>query len=77
MFHTEELYAVFRSPNIIRENKSTKLRGGRDTARMEEYRSTSKILRIVLVEKRTLRGPKRRREDNIRIDLKEMHVNTR
>ena len=44
---------------------------------MEEGRSTFKILTAKLKEKITLRRPRSRWEDNIRIDLKEININTR
>ena len=44
---------------------------------MEEGRSTFKILTRIPGGKRPLGRPKHRWEDNIRIDLKEMGINTR
>jgi hypothetical protein len=46
-------------------------------ARMEEGRSAFKILTRKPTEKRPLGRPRRRWEDNIRIDLKEICINTR
>ena len=44
---------------------------------MEEGRSAFKILTSTPTGKRSLRRPRRRCEDNIRIDLKAICVNTR
>ena len=49
------------------------LRGGH-VVRMEEGRSPYKILASKLTGKRPLGKPRRRWEDNIRIDLKEIQV---
>ena len=40
-------------------------------------RSAFKILANAIAGKRPLRRPRRRREDNIRMDLKEIDINTR
>ena len=42
--HNEELHSLYRSPNIVRVNKSRRLRGVGHVARMEEGRSAFKIL---------------------------------
>ena len=44
---------------------------------MEEGRSAFKIITGKLTVKRPLRRPRRRWEDNIRIELKEMCINAR
>ena len=46
-------------------------------ARMEEGRSAFKILTGKPTGKRPLARPRRRWEDNIRMDLKELGINTR
>ena len=46
-------------------------------ARMEEDRSAFKILTGKPTGKRPLSRPRRRWEDNIRMDLKEICINTR
>ena len=46
-------------------------------ARLEEGRSSFKILTGIPAVKRPLGRPKRRWEDNIRMDLKETGINTR
>jgi len=57
--------------------KSRKLRWAGHVARMEEGRSSFKMLTGTPTGKRSLGRPRRRWEDNIRIDLKEMGINTR
>jgi hypothetical protein len=66
-----------RSPNIVRVNKSRRLRWAGRVAKMEESRSAFKIVTSTLIDKRTLGKLRRRWEDNIRMDLKKMGVNTR
>ena len=46
-------------------------------ARMEQNRSTFKILTGTLTGKRPLGRSRHRLEDNIRMDLKEIGINTR
>jgi hypothetical protein len=53
------------------------LRWAGHVARMEECRSAFKILTGTPIGKRPLGRPKRRWEDNIRMDLKETGINTR
>jgi hypothetical protein len=57
--------------------KSRRLRGAGHVARMEEGRSTYKILTGTPAGKGPLGRPRRRWEDNIRIYLKEIGINTR
>jgi hypothetical protein len=56
--------------NIVRVVKSRRLRWASHVARMEEGSSAFKILTGKPTGKRPLGRPKRRWEDNIRIDLK-------
>ena len=44
MLHNEELHSLYRSPNIVRVIKFTRLRWAGHVARMEEGRSAFKIL---------------------------------
>ena len=57
--------------------KSRRLRWACHIARMEEDRSAFKISTGKPTGKRPLESPLRRWEDNIRMDLKEIRVNTR
>ena len=75
--HNEELHSLYRSPYIIRLIKSRRLRSPGNVVRMEEDRSASKILTGTPAGKIPLGRPRRRWEDNIRMDLKEIGVNMR
>ena len=57
--------------------KSRRLRWAGHVARMEEGRSSLKILTGTLAGKRPLGRPRHRWVDNIRMDLKEIGINTR
>ena len=65
------------SPKIVGVIKSRKLRSVGHVARMEEGRSTFKILTGKPTGKIALGRPRRRWEDNIRMDRKELSINTR
>ena len=70
--HNEELHGLYRSPNIVRVIKSRKLRWAGHVARIEESRSAFKMLTGKPTGKRPLGRPRRRWEDNIRMDLEEI-----
>ena len=44
MPHNEEIHSLYRSRNIVRMIKSTRLRWGGHVARMEERKSASQML---------------------------------
>ena len=75
--HNEELHSLYRSPNIVTVIKSRRLRWAGHVARMEEGRSAFKILTGKPTGKRPLGRPRRRLEDNIRMDLKEIGMKYR
>ena len=60
------------SPNVVRVIKSRRLRWAGHEFRMEENRSAFKILTCTLLGR-----PRHRWEDNIRMDLEEIGINTR
>ena len=66
-----------RSPNIVRVIKSRRLRWAGHVARTEEGRSAFKILTGIPTGKRPLGRPRRRWEDNIRMDLNKIGIITR
>ena len=67
---------MYRSPNIVRVIKSIRLRWAGHLARMEEGKSAFKILTGKPTGKRPLGRPERRWEDNIKMDLEEIGINT-
>ena len=68
---------MYGSPNIIRVNKSRRLTWAGHVARMEEDRSSFKILTSKPTWRIPVGRPRRRWEDNIRMVLKEVGINTR
>ena len=70
MLHNEELYSLYRSHNIVRVIKYRRLRWAGHVARMEECKSAFKILTGT-----PLGRPRRRWEDNIRMDVEEIGIN--
>ena len=62
---------------MVRVIRSRRLRFAGHVARMEEGIRDFKILTGKSTGKRTVGRPRRRWEDNIRMNLKEMDVNTR
>ena len=70
----EELRSLYRSPNTQGDRR---LRWADHIARMEDGWSDFKILNGTPTGKRPLERPSRRWDDNIRMDLKEMSINTR
>ena len=68
---------MYRSPYIIRVIKSRRLRWAGYLARIEKGRSGFKILIGKSIGKISLVGPRHRSEDNIRMDLKKIDINTR
>ena len=64
-----------QTTTIVRVIKSRRLRWAGHVARMEEGRSAFKILTGKPTGKRPLGRPRRRWEDNIRMDLEEIGIN--
>ena len=67
--HNAELHALYSSPNIIRSLKSRRLRWAGHVARMEQSRNAYRVLVQKPEGKRPLGRPRRRWEDNIKMDL--------
>ena len=63
---------MYRSPNIVRVIKSRRLRWAGHAVRMEEGRSAFKMLTCKPTGKRPLGRPRRRWEDNIRMNFEEI-----
>jgi hypothetical protein len=70
--HNEELNDLYSSPNIIRVMKSRRMRWAGHVARMGKKRSAYRILVGRPEGRWPLGRPRRRCEDNIKIDLQEM-----
>ena len=75
--HNEELHRFYRSCNIVRVIMSRILRWAGHVARIEEGRSAFKILTSTLTENIPLGRSRSRWEDNIRVDLIRIVMNTR
>ena len=65
----EELYDLYRSPNIVRVIKLRRRRWAEHVARMGESRGVYRVLVGKPEGKRPLGRSRRRREDNIKMDL--------
>jgi hypothetical protein len=70
--HNNELHALYSSPNIIRVIKSRRLRLAGHVARMGERRGAYRTLVGKPEGTRPLGRSRRRWEDNIKIDLREV-----
>jgi hypothetical protein len=70
--HNEELNDQYSSPNIIRVIKSRRIRWAEHVARMGEGRGAYNILVGRPERRRPLGRPRRRWEDNIKMDLQEV-----
>ncbi|KAJ4448339.1 hypothetical protein ANN_10354 [Periplaneta americana] len=72
-----ELHALYSSPDIIRNIKSRRLRWAGHVARMGESRNAYRVLVGRPEGKRPLGRPRRRWEDNIKMDLREVGCDDR
>ena len=70
--HNEELSDMYYSPNVFRVIKTRRMRWAGHVARMGESRVVYRVLVGKPEGKRPLGRPRRRREDNIKMDLQEM-----
>jgi hypothetical protein len=70
--HNEELHNLYSSPDIIRRVKSRRMRWAGHVARMGEERKVYKVLVGNPEGKRPLGRPRRRWEDGITMDLREI-----
>ena len=68
----EELNDLHSSPNIVRVIKSRRMRWAGHVACMEEGRGVHKVLVGKSEGRRQLGRPRRRWEDNIKMDLEEV-----
>ncbi|KAJ4441953.1 hypothetical protein ANN_11817 [Periplaneta americana] len=75
--HNTELHALYSSPDIIRNIKSRRLKWAGHVARMGESRNAYRVLVGRPEGKRPLGRPKRRWEENIKMDLREVGYDDR
>jgi hypothetical protein len=67
--HNEELRELYSSPSIIRIIKSRRMRWAGHVARMAEKRNAYRLLVGKTEGNRPLARPRRRKVDNIKMDL--------
>jgi hypothetical protein len=67
--HNDELHSLYSSPNIVRVIKSRRMRWAGHVARTGEGRSVYRVLVGRPEVKSPLGRPRRRWEDNIKMDL--------
>jgi hypothetical protein len=72
--HNDELHSLYSSPNIVRVIKSRRMRGVGHVARMGEGRGVYRVLVGRPEVKKPLGRPRRRWEDNIKMDLREIWI---
>ena len=70
--YNEELSDLYSLPNIVRVVKSRRMRWAGHVARMGERRGVHRVLVGKPEGKRPLGRPRRRWEDNIKLDLQEV-----
>jgi hypothetical protein len=70
--HNDELHSPYFSLNIVRVIQSRRMRGAGHAARMGEGRGVYRVLVGRPEGKRPLGRPRRRWEDNIKMDLREI-----
>ena len=70
--HNEELSDLYSLPNIVREVKSRRMRWAGHVALMGKGRGVYRVLVGKPEGKRPLGRPRRRWEDNIKMDLQEV-----
>jgi ribosomal protein L10 len=75
ILHNDELHDLYSSPNIVRVIKSRRVRWAGHVARMGE--GSGEVFRVLIGRpegKRPLERPRRRWEDNIKVDLREIGI---
>jgi hypothetical protein len=72
--HNDELHDLYSSPNIVRVIKSRRMRWAGHVTRMREGRGAYRVLVGRPEVKRPLGRPKRRWEDKIKMDLREIGI---
>jgi hypothetical protein len=72
--HNDELHNLYSSPNIIKVMKSRRMRWAGHVARIGEGRGVYRVLVGRPEGKRQLGRPRRRWEDNSKLDLREKGI---
>jgi hypothetical protein len=72
--YNDELYNLYSSTNIFRVMKSRRMRWAEHVARMDERRVVYRVLVGRPEGKRPLRRSRRRWEDNIKMDVREIGI---
>ena len=75
--HIAELHALYSSPNIIRNLKSRRLRWAGRVARLKQFRNAYRVLVGKPESRRPLGRPRRRWDENIKMDLREVGCDPR
>jgi hypothetical protein len=70
--HNDELNDLYSLPNTVRVVKSRRMRWAGHVARMGEGRGVHRVLVGKPEKRRPLERPRRRCEDNIKMDLQEV-----
>jgi hypothetical protein len=71
-FHGKELHILYSSPNIIRQIKSRRMRWAGHLAHMRDVMKVYRVLVGKPKGKRSLRRPRHRWEDGMRMDFMEI-----
>jgi hypothetical protein len=72
--HNDELHSLYSSPNIVRVIKLRRIRWAGHVAHMGEGRGAYRVLVGRFEGKRPLGRPRRRWEDNIKMDLRKIRI---
>jgi hypothetical protein len=70
--HNDELHSLYSSPNIVRAIKSRRMRWADHVALMGKVRGVYRVLVGRPEYKRPLERPRRRWENNIKMDIREL-----